>query len=433
MEKLKTFVAVDLETANNNEDICQIGICVVKDGVKQPSMVWMVQPPGNHYDQGQMNTHHITPDDTKDAPTFEEVWQEVSPYLVGRKLMAHNRHTEERVLNKHFEEYGILLMGIDMNLICTCEMHGGRGLEACCQAYGMTYEGHHNAGFDAECCAQFYLNYHDGVFFDESLIKEKKPKKSFKDRESLGGDVLKKDLSEADPRSPFYDRKVVITGDFFIPRKELAAILKREHGADIDTSISKKTNFVLIGEDPGWKKLPKVDKLIHDGFQIRKLYEEDLRAILAGDWEDYHVEKEAKKDLDFTYAHFTDHRITFENNYNVIARNELYYGKGLKGDRDLFAQITGNLGAAGDYEMCPETNLCVLSDSTLEKLQSGEKDETILYIQDYYNNNRAKTFELSFISEGDILRFAKERIDRIGDESTGYYYKRYMGEIERED
>ena len=117
----------------------------------------------------------------------------------------------------------------------------------------------------------------------------------------------------------------------------------------------------------------------------------------------------------------------------MIARKELYYGKGLNGDRDLFAQITGNLGVAGDYEMCPETNLCVLSDSTLEKLQNGEKDETILYIQDYYNNNRAKTFELSFISEGDILRFAKERIDRIGDESTGYYYKRYMGEIERED
>ena len=34
---------------------------------------------------------------------------------------------------------------------------------------------------------------------------------------------------------------------------------------------------------------------------------------------------------------------------------------------------------------------------------------------------------------GVFLRFAKERIDRIGDESTGYYYKRYMGEIERED
>lgn len=429
MEKVKDFVAIDMETANNREDICQIGIVVVKDGVKQSPRVWMVQPPGNHYDVGQMNVHHITPEDTRNSPFFEEVWNEVKDYLTGQILVSHNCHTEIRVLNNHFKDYGILPMGINMDIRCTCKMHGNKGLEACCQAYGMPYDGHHDAGFDADACAQFYLNYQEGVYFDESLIKEKTPKKSFKDKEALSGDVLKKDLSTADPNSPLYDRKVVITGDFFIGRKELGAILKREHGADIDTNISKNTNFVFIGENPGWKKLPKLDKLIHDGFQIRKLYEDDLRAILAGDWEDYHVEKAAKKDLDFSYSHFTEHRVVFKGTYNVIAGKELYYGKGLSGDRDLFAQITGNLGAAGDYEIYPETNLCVLSDSTIDKLKMGVKDETILYIQNYYNSNRAKTFELSFISENDIFHYVKERIERTGDESTGYYYKRYIDSL----
>ena len=429
MEKLKNFVAVDLETANNQEDICQIGIVVVKDGIKQVPRVWMVQPPGNHYDNGQINIHQITPEDTKDALSFDVVWQEVSPYLVGQKLVSHNRYTEERVLNEHFKKYDILPMGINMNFICTCEMHGGRGLKACCQAYGMNYDGYHNAGFDADACAQFLLNYQNGVLFDVSLINKTQSKKSYKNKETLSGKVLKKDLSHADPNSPLYDRKVVITGDFFIGRKELGDILQREHGADINSSISKYTNFVFIGENPGWKKLPKLDKLIHDGFQIRKLYEDDLRAILEGNWEEYHVEKKAKKDLDFTYSHFYEHRTVFKDAYNVIAGKELYYGKGLAGDRDLFAQITGNLGAAGDYEIFPETNLCVLSDSTLGKLKLGEKDETVLYIQNYYNNNKANTFELSFISESDILKFAKERIDLTGDESTGYYYKRYIGEI----
>jgi hypothetical protein len=65
----------------------------------------------------------------------------------------------------------------------------------------------------------------------------------------------------------------------------------------------------------------------------------------------------------------------------------------------------------------------------LEKLQLGEKDEIIRYIQDYYNGGRSTTFELSFIAEGDSLRFVKERVESIGDMSTGYYYKRYMGEI----
>jgi hypothetical protein len=32
----------------------------------------------------------------------------------------------------------------------------------------------------------------------------------------------------------------------------------------------------------------------------------------------------------------------------------------------------------------------VLSNSTLEKLKEGVKDETIQYIKDYYNNNKAR-------------------------------------------
>ena len=282
--------------------------------------------------------------------------------------------------------------------------------------------------FDAECCAQLYLNHQNGVPFDESLITERKPKKrAFKKEEGLSGDDYKVDTSEADPNSPFLNRKVVITGTFsIVSRKELGALLKKKLGADVDSNITKRTSFVFIGKDPGWEKLPKLDKLIHDGYNIRKLYEADVQAILDGDWEGYHMEGEMKKNLDFTYEHFMQHRVRFIGRQNVIARKELYIGKGLSGNRDCFAQITGNLGACGDNAIYPETNLCVLSDSTLEKLQLGEKDETILYIQDYYNSGRSTTFELSFISEGDILRFVKERVESVGDESTGYYYNRYM-------
>lgn len=435
MEKQLDFVAIDVETANSNEDICQIGICIVRNGEKQKPMSWLVQPPGNHYGQMQMNVHHITPDKTKNASSFEEVWQEVSPYLVGQTLVAHNHHTEIRVLNQHFKNYDILPMGINMNILCTCKMHGGKGLEACCQAYGISFEGHHDAGFDAECCAQFYLNHQNGVAFDESLIKDIKSKnRGFRKEEGLSGDDYKVDITEADPNSPFLRRKVVITGTFsIISRKELGALLKKKLGADVDSSITKKTNFVFIGQDPGWEKMPKLDKLIHDGYNIRKLYESDIQAILNGDWEGYHMEGDMKKNLDFTYEHFVQHRVVFEGGNNILARKELYLGGGLAGDRDCFAQITGNLGACGDYAIYPETNLCVLSDSTLQKLQLGEKDETIRYIQDYYNGGRSTTFELSFISEGDILRFVKERVESIDDMSAGYYYKRYMGEIGKEE
>lgn len=225
--------------------------------------------------------------------------------------------------------------------------------------------------------------------------------------------------------NPFYDRKVVITGVFTQERRALGVKLK-SLGADIDTGITKKTNYVLIGEEPGPVKMEKLDKLVHDGFNIRKLYQNDLDAILAGEWENYHAEKEMKKDLDFTIEHYNQHHLIFENKKNVIASKELYYGNGFAGNFDLFNQITGNLGAFGDRSIYPETNICVLSNSTLDKLMLGEKDETVHYIQDFYNGNKSITFELQFISEDEILRFCKERCEKCDDLVTLELFEKYI-------
>lgn len=75
--------------------------------------------------------------------------------------------------------------------------------------------------------------------------------------ERLSGDILKKDLSNADPQSPFYNKKIVITGAFPIERYELALILKIKMGADIDISIGKNTQILLVGDNPGPMKVAK--------------------------------------------------------------------------------------------------------------------------------------------------------------------------------
>ena len=96
--------------------------------------------------------------------------------------------------------------------------------------------------------------------------------------EQIRGDLLKKDLTGANPDNPFYDKKVVITGVFSIDRKELAAKLK-SMGADIDGSVTKRTDFVIIGEDAGPKKLEKIESLNADGCSIKKVYEPELHQI----------------------------------------------------------------------------------------------------------------------------------------------------------
>lgn len=421
------FIAVDFETATNSRMACQVGIVVVKDGLIVDKLSKLIQPPLNKYDSNTINIHHITPDRTKDCDTFDKVWQQISHYFTTNTIVAHNAQFDEDVLYKNLAYYGILPLGVNP-FKCTCDIFDRMGLHDLCECFDMDTTGHHDALFDAECCAIFYLKYLNGEKPTYSL----KRKKTFTEKkaEKLSGDILVKDLSNADPNNPFYDRKVVITGEFDIDRKELGKILK-SMGADINTGITKRTNYVLIGDFPGPKKIEKLEKLIHDGYNIRKLYEKDINAILEGDWEGYHATKIVKKDLDFTIEHYNHHNLFFNDERNVISSKELYYGKGFAGNFDLFNQITGNLGAFGDNEIYPETNICVLSDSTIEKLKAGFKDETILYIQDFYNNNRAITFDFFFISEHEILRFCKERCNKYNDSETMELYEKYINSIDK--
>ena len=111
-------------------------------------------------------------------------------------------------------------------------------------------------------------------------IPESERHATIKQHQQLKGDVLRKDLSNADPDNPFYNKKVVITGVFDIDRETLAQHLK-SLGADIDTAISRKTNFVIIGRDAGPSKLAKLQALIDSGYAIRQLGSNDVTQILA--------------------------------------------------------------------------------------------------------------------------------------------------------
>jgi DNA polymerase-3 subunit epsilon len=90
---------------------------------------------------------------------------------------------------------------------------------------------------------------------------------------------LKKDLSCANPNNPFYNKKVVITGVFDVERENLATKLK-SLGADLDTAISKRTNFVFIGREAGPSKLAKLQSLIENGYNIRQLGQQEVTQIM---------------------------------------------------------------------------------------------------------------------------------------------------------
>lgn len=284
----KNFVAIDFETATSSRMACQLGIVVVKNGEIIECKEFLIQPPNNYYEANVMKYHHVTPEMTKGEPTFEELWPEIKSYFTTLPIYAHNAPFDSDVLFKNLAYYNIPCYDI-YYFSCTCSAFNNTSLMHLCIGFGIPYDAqkHHGALYDAERCADFALKQLQGIEPDWNKIDEYKKSKDDKiairmgmRRKSLHGDVLKKDLTGANPDNPFYDRKVVITGEFGIERSELGGILKKL-GADIDTGITRKTNYVLTGMYPGPAKMKKLTSLIEEGYDIKRVEEGELLKILT--------------------------------------------------------------------------------------------------------------------------------------------------------
>ena len=321
-----SFVSFDFENLYPQRvTACSVGMVKYKNGVIVDTCYTLIRPPFEYEGKkGPALTwiHGFTENDFEGQRTFAEILPEMESFIDGLPLVAHNACVERACIHDACAYYNIqtsipyediidtylLSKYMDSRFGINVKGKGFHSLNVVCQRYGVKVLRHHHACDDAEMCGNLFLvfpKYLSGeLTLDETawkLVVEYSSKEkslinpiyqSFEARghTSLSGDVLQKDLSCADPNNPFYDRKVVITGVFNIERQELANRLKAM-GADIDTGVSSKTNYLLIGEEPGPSKLRKFDELIATGKDVRKIYQEDLDLILAGmDYEKYHTE-----------------------------------------------------------------------------------------------------------------------------------------------
>lgn len=79
---------------------------------------------------------------------------------------------------------------------------------------------------------------------------------------------------ESNNENMFYNKRCVITGSFKnYSRNELSEILEN-YGAKVSSSVSKNTDFVFVGDDPGSKK-EKAEEL-----NVRIIFEEELYKLL---------------------------------------------------------------------------------------------------------------------------------------------------------
>ena len=322
-----SFVSIDFETLYPQRvSACSVGMVKYIDGIKQEKTFYSLIRPPFEYEgkRGPALTwiHGFTENSFEGQPTFDEVLPKMEEFIGGLPLVAHNACVESACIRDCCAYYGIettipyedimdtysLSMSVEGILGVPVCGKGTHTLNVVCQRFGVKELNHHHACDDAEMCGDLFLTfpkYLSGELKIDAAVWEKSLENCTKELSSgnyiydsyasrghtdICGDVLQKDLSSADPRNPFYDRKVVITGVFNIDRQELAYILK-SMGADIDKGVGNKTNYLLIGEEPGPSKIKKFDDLIAAGKNVRKIYQEDLDLILAGkEYDKYYID-----------------------------------------------------------------------------------------------------------------------------------------------
>ena len=277
------FTAIDFETAIGKRwSICQVGIVRVENGRIMAKISRLVKPPNNEYSEWNTRIHGITSTDTIDSPIFSEIWDEIKPYIENNLVVAHNTDFDIDCLYKTLEYYDIPKPRFEID--CTYKRTGQK-LDNLCEAFDIELGNHHDAECDAKACAEIYIKLLNNIEPDYSKISIKPKTTIFqqKGHERIKGDILKPDLGNANPSSPFFGQKVVFTGVLNSIKRQTAAEIVKRQGADIDTRITKRTKFVITGSAPGPSKLKQIEKYNNESSEIKIIFEDEFLKMIKNE------------------------------------------------------------------------------------------------------------------------------------------------------
>ncbi len=321
-----TFVAIDFETATKHyNSACSIGVVLFNSDKILEEKYYLIQPPNNEYNRDNINIHKITPNDTKDSPTFDIVWEEIKHYFNGdHVLIAQNAQFDMSVLKSSLTHYNLDYNEFtywDSIKIATYIVPNDvkKGLASLTSYFEISLDQHHNALCDARACAEICMICFKEMAKDSYYVKKdgnfkkyflKKLNTSFlalvaKQKLSFKGSRKKQKKFDrfsntranankftqnlnADKNNPFYNKNIVVTGD--IPgfsREKLFGIISN-NGGIVKNGVTKQTDILvvgkqdlkLLGESGISSKEKKATEYINSGSKIKILKESELISIL---------------------------------------------------------------------------------------------------------------------------------------------------------
>lgn len=103
------FTVIDFETANSKRaSACSLGIVRVENGEIVQKNSWLIKPKDMKFNGINISIHGIRPDDVKDAPEFDYLYETYfKQYIENQLVIAHNASFDVSVLRNSLDLYSI--------------------------------------------------------------------------------------------------------------------------------------------------------------------------------------------------------------------------------------------------------------------------------------------------------------------------------------
>lgn len=270
VQAANAIVGMDFEylITGRQDTPCQVGLVLIVEDVIMLRYSSLIHVPESI--EGTLSYGNgITREMVKNAPSFADVIKVMESICEGATIVAHNKSTEMSVIKKACELYQIKSWLTTAAIEDTCKLMGGKGLQDCCEQYNIPLH-HHDALSDAEACARLYI-----ISLGKEVVEEHVRIFGKRAKETCTGDVYKPISSDQveNKNTPFFGGvKTVVSGTFdnFPDRGKLKELLQ-SLGADVDTTVTKRTQIFVAGKDCGSKKMEKVE-----AYGIRIMKEDEV-------------------------------------------------------------------------------------------------------------------------------------------------------------
>lgn len=284
----RDYVALDLETTGlvpAYDDIIEIALVRVKDGNPIETYQTLVNP-GYEIDDFIVDLTGITNEMLASAPTLMEVLTEAASFIGDAIIVGHNVHFDVNFLYDALAQYlnSPLVNDVYDTLRLSRRLFpdaADHRLDTMLTIFGISSDQHHRAladAFGAHKCAEYIRNY-----LQKNNIE---PKDLFLSNRWCAKDIVSTtDIFDTD--NPFYKQQVVFTGALKSMQRKDAMQQVVNLGGMCADNVSKKTNFLVLGDYSGVKsvkgkstKHKAAEKLILKGADLKIIDESVFLSML---------------------------------------------------------------------------------------------------------------------------------------------------------